>query len=530
MKILGNTQAQAANLATLVSNLTPSLSASNNDLTSSNDIKTSDSAFSKTLMGTVNKNDSASIRDKEGVFVLDKSQSPKSEMPLKEQESTTYAADMIDTENDANLVDVSNVAEELSDFTQQVSRILMDELDVSEEEITNVLEQLSLTMTDLMNPQNLIEVVTNITNQPMDDMTILLDENISQIFTQMQQLTEDIMQQTNLNDAQLGIIQDMIDSGELNVDEQAVIPKEIIEPSPMPEANQNGPDNLNQANQTMVGENAVAAEIISDEQVSISGENNQTIKVEIETNDETLIKDSLTKDATTLGAQQNVSEDTSEETASNNSDNAKGNQNTNQNLASSISEGTQTTATNATQTTSTTVTFEGQMQQVSYTTTTYDQANNILNQVTSYISTNVTADTSSIELQLTPENLGKVYIKVAQEAGQITAQITAQSEAAREALASQINGLKETLNMQGLKVEAVEVTAQPHKFEQNLEGNAQQNYDEQLNRGGESSEGGRSKRNLNLTSLDELEGELTEEEELAAKIMRDNGNSVDLTA
>ena len=36
--------------------------------------------------------------------------------------------------------------------------------------------------------------------------------------------------------------------------------------------------------------------------------------------------------------------------------------------------------------------------------------------------------------------------------------------------------------------------------------------------------------NLNEMSLDDLQGLMSEEEMLAAKIMRDNGNSVDFTA
>ena len=40
----------------------------------------------------------------------------------------------------------------------------------------------------------------------------------------------------------------------------------------------------------------------------------------------------------------------------------------------------------------------------------------------------------------------------------------------------------------------------------------------------------RTKRNLNLNDLDGLTGLMTEEEQLAASIMKDNGNQVDLTA
>ena len=38
------------------------------------------------------------------------------------------------------------------------------------------------------------------------------------------------------------------------------------------------------------------------------------------------------------------------------------------------------------------------------------------------------------------------------------------------------------------------------------------------------------RRNISMSSLDELSGRMTEEETLAAQMMRDNGNSVDFTA
>ena len=38
------------------------------------------------------------------------------------------------------------------------------------------------------------------------------------------------------------------------------------------------------------------------------------------------------------------------------------------------------------------------------------------------------------------------------------------------------------------------------------------------------------RRNITIDSLDELSGLMTEEESLVAQIMKDNGNSVDLTA
>ena len=60
-------------------------------------------------------------------------------------------------------------------------------------------------------------------------------------------------------------------------------------------------------------------------------------------------------------------------------------------------------------------------------------------------------------------------------------------------------------------------------LEQNQESEKQQGERQQEQSGGR-------RRNLNLSSLDGLSGLMTEEETLAAQMMRDNGNSMDVTA
>ena len=87
--------------------------------------------------------------------------------------------------------------------------------------------------------------------------------------------------------------------------------------------------------------------------------------------------------------------------------------------------------------------------------------------------------------------------------------------------------LRQSLNQQGIKVDAIEVTVGTHEFEQNLEENARQ--EEQMRQQMEESKK-QAKRNINLSDLDGLSGLMSEEEQLAAQIMRDNGNQVDLMA
>ena len=137
---------------------------------------------------------------------------------------------------------------------------------------------------------------------------------------------------------------------------------------------------------------------------------------------------------------------------------------------------------------------------------------------------------TTVEMQLNPENLGRLVLSVTEKHGNVTAQITASNEQVKETLQAQLVELRSTLQAQGIKVEAVEVTVATHEFEQNLDGNASANGQMQEQNGGQHSEGQRGRRNLNLNNLDELSGLMSEEETLVAQMMRDNGGTVDYTA
>lgn len=158
-------------------------------------------------------------------------------------------------------------------------------------------------------------------------------------------------------------------------------------------------------------------------------------------------------------------------------------------------------------------------QEVSYANTT--QAVDIVNQVVEEIRTVVKADTTSMEVQLNPENLGKVNIQVSARDGIVTAHITAQTEAARHAIESQIAVLKENFQNQGLKVEAVEVAINPRGFSMDQE----QSFNEQ-----EQQQSQKTKKQISLDDLDLDAEELTEEESIAVDMMQRAGNKVDFTA
>ncbi|MSS63011.1 flagellar hook-length control protein FliK [Velocimicrobium porci] len=149
----------------------------------------------------------------------------------------------------------------------------------------------------------------------------------------------------------------------------------------------------------------------------------------------------------------------------------------------------------------------------------------IVNQIVEQIKIAIKPESTSMELQLNPEHLGKISLTVVEKNGEMTASFIAQNHAAKEAIESQIQTLKDNLNNQGLKVEAVEVTVSEFGFKQ----------DTQAGNGTGSQDTGKSKdrsnrRKIDLSILDENQEEATEEELLAARVLKDNGGSIDYTA
>lgn len=130
---------------------------------------------------------------------------------------------------------------------------------------------------------------------------------------------------------------------------------------------------------------------------------------------------------------------------------------------------------------------------------------------------------SSMEISLTPESLGRVTLNLISKHGALTAHFTAQNQIAKEAIESQIVVLRENLESQGLKVEAIEVTVSNFDFMQR--GGAE------ANGGG----GGNRQRRRGVTIDEAVSAEnatdgMLEAQEIAADLMERNGNQVDYTA
>lgn len=97
----------------------------------------------------------------------------------------------------------------------------------------------------------------------------------------------------------------------------------------------------------------------------------------------------------------------------------------------------------------------------------------IVNQVVEQIKVTLGKETTSMEMQLNPESLGKVLIHVSSNHGVMTANFTVQTEEAKEALQSQMYSLREALESRSIKVDAVEVEVSDFAFSQSNQADAQ---------------------------------------------------------
>lgn len=147
-------------------------------------------------------------------------------------------------------------------------------------------------------------------------------------------------------------------------------------------------------------------------------------------------------------------------------------------------------------------------------------AESVIRQLVERAHVAVREDVSSFEMQLNPEHMGRINLSVVAKDGMVTAQIAAENAAVKEVLESQIVTLKESLNNQGVQVEAVEVTIASHEFERNLDEQQSRNEDGQNNQ----------KKRFRFDVMEASEEEMTPADVIMRDMMLANGNQINYMA
>ena len=152
-----------------------------------------------------------------------------------------------------------------------------------------------------------------------------------------------------------------------------------------------------------------------------------------------------------------------------------------------------------------------------------NQSVQIIEQIVRQIRVSVTDTTSTMEMQLNPERLGKVLLTISAKEGMMTANFTVQTEEARLALESQMYQLRDTPEQKEIKVEAVSISVSDFSFAQ---GGGDDADSKNLEQGD-----GKSRRFQFEDSEEEAQEASDKEAERVRKsVMRDHGGSVDFTA
>lgn len=424
------------------------------------------------------------------------------------------------------------VSEKLESFAEDVKDVLKEELGVSDEQIEEAMTALGIAFTDLLNPSQLAALVTELTGA--EDMSALLCN--SEFMTVMQsvgQLGEELLADLGVTTEEFGQMLEQL--------QQQDIPDDLTEETSV------------KTDEKPV-ENPVAADVSAEEAADVSAEDTtvETAEQDVKTGDaaqsaeqdaqgtKTIVDDTRALEDTadeirtdirpaeedvqadgesedSLLKQEDLTVKTEDAPAKENASSGGKNQNANTHTSTGetvvVNQNVSEHA--SVQSTEGTMEFSRQL-----------DVSNIIRQIAEFSKVTLSTNATTLEMQLNPANLGKIFLEITAKDGAVSAHITAQNEIVKEALESQLVELRQNMNQAGVKVDAVEVTVGSHEFERNLEQNAKR--EEQ--RGEEQEKAANHTRRINLNDMDELAGIMSEEESLVAQMMAEQGNSIDFTA
>lgn len=421
------------------------------------------------------------------------------------------------TDNSADAKMDDETVKDVVEFKDDVVSAISEETGVDVEDIEKAMEVLGLSIADLLNPQNLANLVQNLT-QAEDVTALLLSDDFSQLLSEITDLASQLSESLSMDGDEMT---QMLSQFDFNVSEndlpemnfenllgQEPAGDKVEQATANTVTNQEG-QALSPLQEAEGMKEAATVEVAVTDEVPVDAKKDadlsETTVSENDQEPEANLQATVTKEKADTTEEDGFMKESSNQEESNPMLHQHNPEVQVQNSESvSFSESTASYVS-------------------SYTSV---DATQILEQITSNLKLTLAADTTTMEMQLNPENLGKVFLQVSSKEGIVSAQITASNETVKEVLETQMATLRENLNQQGVKVDAIEVTVSSHGFEKNLDSGQQREQQE-----GEMQEANKkTRRSIRLDSLDELSGLMTEEEMLVAQIMKDNGNSMDLTA
>lgn len=334
------------------------------------------------------------------------------EVTASSEEKVTGKENAKDTESvqkDTAEPDEKELAERVAEVIAQVTEVVKDVLHLTTEQLEETMQLLGITEIDLLNADVLKQMVLTV-NGEQDAAAFLMD---SDMLSQMQQLlgeTEAILEGAGIHEDEL--------FGMLENEEFAAL--------------------LGQATEELA--EAGTEKKLSEE---LPAEQTETVAVK---------KTEITFQAENAEAKTEMSNDKSGENADSQADFTQDNAGLSnqfiQNLQNAVNEGVKETAFGA---------------------TLAEQIREIANQILEQVKVIVAQEMTSLEIQLTPDHLGKLNITVTEQDGAMKATFVTENELAKEAIESNLIQFKQMMNEQGIRVEAIEVTVSEFAFDKNGE-------------------------------------------------------------
>lgn len=388
----------------------------------------------------------------------------------------------------------SEVKKITDDISSQIVEKVTDDLDISEDELNNAMQLLGLTAMDLLNPANLSALYCEVTGNASDPQALVLNADFTALFN-------DVSEVASENDAQLDLLSQLTAS-----DDGEILDADIVSSADTTDATEstgsvNTPEKTVDSSYDDTAASGQNINDTADEAVKVydGGTQDSSYQNPDEGTSSGETGNGITSDEKTQSKSlADSSFDDSGERVLHHDD---GTHSDNSMLHASVSEQLNTDTS-----------FEMSQSQSRLRVDT----TNIIRQIVDSMSISNTTEESAINLQLTPESLGRMYINVSQKNSEISARIAVSNEAVKEALQTQMVNLKEALNNSGIRVNEVEITVASHEFERNLEQGAANDSRQQEStnsyNGSNSSDSG--------IDSDMMQDRV--EERLVTQIMRDN--------
>lgn len=418
----------------------------------------------------------------------------RSERPADVYEKYQYKDKTIRTEtSDSEPHKVEEAVAEVKEFEEAVAEVIAEELHISKEEMEAAMEELGLTYLDLLDNSNLANLVAKLTGS--DNINQLLcSESFTNVLQQVNELGKELFEDVQMTPEELMEFQKALEQ-KLTTDETVSL-NQKAETVDVEQAVEEVADEMNPLQD-------VTSEAVNTENVEVAEDGTKVEVIRVDSPEEAQMDDS----------EENLPEK-EQEFAGNAGKQTSQVQNTQVNENVAVSQTQNSTFTEQLGNFETVQTLPPNV-----------TVADIMEQLAEQTRIMISVDTTKMEMQLNPENLGKLYVEVIENEGSITAKIQTQNAVVKEALEMQIADLKVNLSQAGVKVDSVEVTIASHEFERNLEQDANSQKQQE-----DAEPKATRHRNINLNGLEELSGLMTEEETLVAKMMAEQGNSVDFTA